>query len=360
MKQTSFSKKRIIHIYVVILIVALVILTAATLMFKYHVEGEKNLPFNLSAINIISTAESNITQDENQIWHAGILQKNDIYFVIEKNSNYKKEEAIRKITFDNFIITKSNENMEINIYKPTTSVNTYKYEDEYKIEKSLEYTGGQATNTELLQINNQGGNMEDNNQGNNNQDKDDNNPGNDNNQDQDKDDNNQDNNNNQDQDKDDNNQDNNNNQDQDKDDNNQNDDNNSSNINGFSKEQVEVLNLVNKERKANGLKPLTLNKELSNVANIKSRDMIEKGYFDHTSPTYGSPFDMMKKFNISYNTAGENIAMGQKTPSEVMNSWMNSSGHRANILNSTYTELGVGIQKDSNGTIYWTQMFIGR
>lgn len=193
--------------------------------------------------------------------------------------------------------------------------------------------------------NNQGGNMEDNNQGNNNQDKDDNN---------------QDNNNNQHQDKDDNNQDNNNNQDQDKDDNNQNDDNNSSNINGFSKEQVEVLNLVNKERKANGLKPLTLNKELSNVANIKSRDMIEKGYFDHTSPTYGSPFDMMKKFNISYNTAGENIAMGQKTPSEVMNSWMNSSGHRANILNSTYTELGVGIQKDSNGTIYWTQMFIGR
>ena len=208
--------------------------------------------------------------------------------------------------------------------------------------------------------NNQGGNMEDNNQGNNNQDKDDNNPGNDNNQDQDKDDKNQDNNNNQEQDKDDNNQDNNNNQDQDKDDNNQNDDNNSSNINGFSKEQVEVLNLVNKERKANGLKPLTLNKELSNVANIKSRDMIEKGYFDHTSPTYGSPFDMMKKFNISYNTAGENIAMGQKTPSEVMNSWMNSSGHRANILNSTYTELGVGIQKDSNGTIYWTQMFIGR
>ena len=225
------------------------------------------------------------------------------------------------------------------------------------------------------QDNNQGGNIEDNNQGNNNQDKDDNNQGNDNNQDQDKDDNNQgndnnqdqdkddnnqDNNNNQDQDKDDNNQDNNNNQDQDKDDNNQNDDNNSANINGFSKEQVEVLNLVNKERKANGLKPLTLNKELSNVANIKSRDMIEKGYFDHTSPTYGSPFDMMKKFNISYNTAGENIAMGQKTPSEVMNSWMNSSGHRANILNSTYTELGVGIQKDSNGTIYWTQMFIGR
>ena len=248
------------------------------------------------------------------------------------------------------------------------SINNDK-DDNDNIEDNNQNNGNNQDN------NNQGGNIEDNNQGNNNQDKDDNNPGNDNNQDQDKDDNNpgndnnqdqdkddnnQDNNNNQDQDKDDSNQDNNNNQDQDKDDNNQNNDNNSSNINGFSKEQVEVLNLVNKERKANGLKPLTLNKELSNVANIKSRDMIEKGYFDHTSPTYGSPFDMMKKFNISYNTAGENIAMGQKTPSEVMNSWMNSSGHRANILNSTYTELGVGIQKDSNGTIYWTQMFIGR
>ena len=104
MKQTSFSKKRIIHIYVIILIVALVILVAATLMFKYHVEGEKNLPFNLSAINIISTAESNITQDENQIWHAGILQKNDIYFAFEKNSNYKKQDTIQKIKFCNFII----------------------------------------------------------------------------------------------------------------------------------------------------------------------------------------------------------------------------------------------------------------
>ena len=208
--------------------------------------------------------------------------------------------------------------------------------------------------------NNQGGNMEDNNQGNNNQDKDDNNPGNDNNQDQDKDDNNQDNNNNQDQDKDDNNQDNNNNQDQDKDDNNQNDDNNSSNINGFSKEQVEVLNLVNKERAAQGLKPLTLNKELSRVATLKSKDMNDKNYFDHTSPTYGSPFDMMKTFNISYKAAGENIAMGQRTPSEVMTDWMNSSGHRANILNSNFTELGVGIYKGANGTIYWTQMFIGK
>ena len=88
--------------------------------------------------------------------------------------------------------------------------------------------------------------------------------------------------------------------------------------------------------------------------------MINKGYFDHTSPTYGSPFDMMKSFGISYKAAGENIAKDQKTPSEVMNSWMNSPGHRANILSPNFTELGVGIYKNANGTIYWTQMFIGR
>lgn len=128
----------------------------------------------------------------------------------------------------------------------------------------------------------------------------------------------------------------------------------------FSAQQQEVLNLVNQERAKVGAKPLTLNKELSNVATTKSQDMINKNYFDHTSPTYGSPFDMMKQFGISYKTAGENIAMGQRTPAEVMNSWMNSEGHRKNILNPNFTELGVGIAKASNGQLYWTQMFIGK
>ena len=88
--------------------------------------------------------------------------------------------------------------------------------------------------------------------------------------------------------------------------------------------------------------------------------MINKGYFDHNSPTYGSPFDMMKKFGITYRSAGENIAMGQKTPQEVMTAWMNSEGHRKNILNSSFTEIGIGIAKDNNCRLYWTQMFIGR
>ena len=126
----------------------------------------------------------------------------------------------------------------------------------------------------------------------------------------------------------------------------------------YAQFQQEVLSLVNKERTSRGLKPLKLNVKLSNVATMKSQDMINKNYFDHTSPTYGSPFDMMNKFGISYRTAGENIAMGQTTPQQVMNSWMNSEGHRKNILNPNFTELGVGIA--SNGSsLYWTQMFIG-
>lgn len=157
MKRSSFSKKRIIHMCVVAFILIMTIMFAALLMFKYQVEGEKNLPFNLTKINIVSTAESNLTQDEEDVWHAGILQKNDIFFVIEKNPNYKKEDAIRKVSFENFQIIKENEDMVVNIFKPTTSVDTYSYKDDYKVEDSLEYLGGLSTNTETLQINNQGG-----------------------------------------------------------------------------------------------------------------------------------------------------------------------------------------------------------
>ena len=128
----------------------------------------------------------------------------------------------------------------------------------------------------------------------------------------------------------------------------------------FSSFQKEVTRLVNVERSKRGLSELSFNSELSNVATLKSQDMINKNYFSHTSPTYGSPFDMMKQFNISYRAAGENIAMGQKNPAEVVNAWMNSQGHRENILNPNFTDIGVGVAKSSNGTLYWTQMFIGK
>ena len=157
MKKSSFSKKRIIHMCVVVGIAVVVILIAVFLMLKYHAEGETNMPFNLKSINIVSTAESSLNKDEEDTWHASILQKNDIFFTIEKNSKYKKQEAIRKISFENFEIIKENEDTIVTIYRPTTSVNSYVYSDEYKIENSLEYIGGQNSNTETLQINNQGG-----------------------------------------------------------------------------------------------------------------------------------------------------------------------------------------------------------
>ncbi|MDD2189372.1 MAG: CAP domain-containing protein [Eubacteriales bacterium] len=122
--------------------------------------------------------------------------------------------------------------------------------------------------------------------------------------------------------------------------------------------EQQVVDMVNKERAAAGLPALKVNTKLAGVAEKKAEDLRDKNYFSHTSPTYGSPFDMMKQFGISYSSAGENIAKGQKTPDSVMNGWMNSPGHKANILNTSFSEIGVGYVTDSNGTTYWVQMFI--
>ena len=119
--------------------------------------------------------------------------------------------------------------------------------------------------------------------------------------------------------------------------------------------ESEVVRLVNEIRVKDGLNKLTEDWELSRVARYKSQDMRDNKYFSHTSPVYGSPFEMMKNFGISYRSAAENIAKGQKTPQAVVNGWMNSAGHRANILNASYTHIGVGYVADGN---YWTQMFI--
>ena len=121
----------------------------------------------------------------------------------------------------------------------------------------------------------------------------------------------------------------------------------------------EMLAQVNQQRRNAGLSELSLSQELTKVATVKAEDMRDQGYFSHTSPTYGSPFDMMKEFGINYRTAGENIAKGQKSVEAVMNGWMNSTGHRENILNSNFTKLGVGYCTDNAGNTYWVQMFIG-
>lgn len=124
----------------------------------------------------------------------------------------------------------------------------------------------------------------------------------------------------------------------------------------FSAYAQQVLDLVNEQRAANGLSALTLSSSLSTVAQAKAQDMKDNRYFNHTSPTYGSPFDMMKAFGITYRAAGENIAMGYATPKAVVTGWMNSTGHRANILNANYSQMGIGYVESGN---YWCQMFIG-
>lgn len=122
---------------------------------------------------------------------------------------------------------------------------------------------------------------------------------------------------------------------------------------------AQVVSLVNEERTAQGLSNLARDAQLTRLAQLKAEDMAENKYFSHTSPTYGTAFDMLKTYGVSYTTAGENIATGQKTAEAVMEGWMNSQGHRANILNSAYTGIGVGYAKSSDGTTYWVQIFKG-
>lgn len=119
--------------------------------------------------------------------------------------------------------------------------------------------------------------------------------------------------------------------------------------------EQEVVKLTNAERTKAGLAPFKMDDQLMAAAREKSQDMQSKKYFSHTSPTFGSPFDRMKALGITYKSAGENIAQGQRTPQEVVKAWMDSPGHRANILNAQFTHIGVGYVANGN---YWTQQFI--
>lgn len=124
--------------------------------------------------------------------------------------------------------------------------------------------------------------------------------------------------------------------------------------------EQQVVDLVNEERVKADLEPLELDVELSNVARIKSEDMRDEGYFDHFSPVYGSPFEMMEQFDITFLAAGENIAAGQDSPEAVVKAWMNSPGHKKNILSPDFTHTGVGYADGGSYRHYWTQQFIGR
>ena len=129
--------------------------------------------------------------------------------------------------------------------------------------------------------------------------------------------------------------------------------------NNLTADELEVFNLVNEQRIKNGLPALNIDNELQNVARAKAKDMVDNNYFSHNSPTYGSPFQMMKSFGINYKAAGENIA-GNSNNSGAVTAWMNSEGHRANILSNNYNYTGVAVVASPKYGKIYVQMFIGK
>lgn len=134
---------------------------------------------------------------------------------------------------------------------------------------------------------------------------------------------------------------------------------NTTNTSALTADELEVFNLINEQRTKNGLSALKIDSEVQNVARIKAKDMVNNNYFSHTSPTYGSPFEMLNSFKVSYKTAGENIA-GNSSNSAAVTAWMNSSGHKANILNSSFNYTGIGVVNGSKYGKIYVQMFIGK
>ncbi len=141
--------------------------------------------------------------------------------------------------------------------------------------------------------------------------------------------------------------------------NNQNNQNNQNTTSSMSNDEKEVFNLINQQRNNNGINSLKIDEEVQRVAKIKAQDMVNNNYFSHESPTYGTPFNMLSNFKISYKTAGENIAANSSN-SGAVTAWMNSSGHKANILNSNFTHTGIGVVSSQKYGKIFVQMFIGK
>ncbi|SHM19986.1 uncharacterized protein, YkwD family [Caldanaerovirga acetigignens] len=129
-------------------------------------------------------------------------------------------------------------------------------------------------------------------------------------------------------------------------------------VQGLTADEKQMLDLVNAERTKAGLKPLQIDMRLVELARKKSKDMILNNYFGHTSPVYGTPFDMMKSAGITYKYAGENLA-GAPNVFKAHEGLMNSPGHRANILSPNYNRIGIGVVEGGPYGKMFTQLFIG-
>ena len=153
-------KNRIIHIYIISAILIIALSTVFFIMYKYNIEGERNLPFNITKLIVISSAETENFEKQESIYQADVIQKNDIYIAIEKNQNYKKTDAIKEITFNNFKILEQSKIGKLNFYRTTTEgTKTFEYTEKYLINNEIKYIGGKETNLqeEQMTIANQGG-----------------------------------------------------------------------------------------------------------------------------------------------------------------------------------------------------------
>jgi len=128
---------------------------------------------------------------------------------------------------------------------------------------------------------------------------------------------------------------------------------------GSATAEKTAFDLLNADRASNGLQPLKLNSQLTVLGEDYAQDMINRNFFAHTNPEGQSPFDRMKQAGISYSTAGENIAINNNVTTAEQ-AFMNSPGHKANILNTSYTEVGIGVRYDTNGSAHVVQEFIGK
>jgi len=156
----DFNNKNVsIKKYIIFLFLTLALSVVFFIMIKYNVEGEKNIPFNIKKLMVISSAETEELELNDNLYQANIIQKNDIYVAIKKNENYKKQDAIKKITLNNFNIIEKGTKGILKIFRPSMEEKTFIYKEEYQVSDSIELIGDLNTNLKMekMTIANQGG-----------------------------------------------------------------------------------------------------------------------------------------------------------------------------------------------------------
>lgn len=158
----EIQRKKSKEKYIILFFIILIFCTTFFIMYKYHVEGEKKLPFNITKLLVVSSAKTENIELNEDIYEANVIQKNDLYIAIEKNKEYSKEDAIKKITINNFKIEENTEKGKVRIYRPAMGENAYEYSENYEIKEEVIFTGSKETNlkTESMVISNQGGIIE--------------------------------------------------------------------------------------------------------------------------------------------------------------------------------------------------------